>query len=157
MNNYSTTRNPLRNLNSINNKYNKYHKQKCYDIEEEEEDEEDLISSEERKRKFKKNKYNDLQEVLDSNLNKYIIKNPTGLLVYEEESYHSMGPNSIIQNTQLAASTQLEKTNNNEIICHPPAASNEKFCNYIRKNKNDNLIFYLLILFLLLSLILVLF
>jgi hypothetical protein len=152
MNNYSTTRNPLRNLNSVNHKY---HKQKCYDIEEEEE--EDLISSEEKKNKLKKNKRKNLQYLLDSNLNKYIIKNPTGLLVYEENSYHSMGPNSIIQNTQLAASTQLEKTNNNQIICHPPAASNEKFCNYIRKNENNNLIFYLLILFILLLLIIVLF
>lgn len=150
MNNYSRTKTPLKNLNTINHKYRK---QKCYDIENEEED----VDEEQQKYGFKKFKSNDLQQVLDSNLNKYILKNPTGLLIYEEDSYHSMGPNSIIQNTQIAASTQLQKTNNNEIICHPPSAANEKFSNYIRKNKNNDLAFYLLILFVLLLLILVLF
>jgi hypothetical protein len=149
MNNYSWAQNLLRNLNTVNHKY---HKQKCYDIEDEEEN-----SEEEKNYGFKKFNGNDLQEVLDSKLNKYIMKNPTGLLVYEEESYHSKGPNSIVQNTQIAASTQLEKTNNNEIICNKPVAANEKFCNYIRKNKNNNLLIYLLLILLFIILILFLF
>jgi hypothetical protein len=113
-----------------------------------EDDDENEEEEEENNFKFKRFNNNDLQNVLDSNLNKYINNNPTGLLVYEDKSYRSMGKNNIVQTAQLAASTQLDKTNNNEIICNAPVAK-ETFSNYmgdIRNIKNIKEILFLIFL-----------
>jgi hypothetical protein len=80
----------------------------------------------------------------------YIIGvNPTGKLDYNG-TYRMIGNTDIVQNTQVVSKSNLEKVNNNEIICNQI----ENFENYIESdNKYKNISLIIILIFLLILLI----